>query len=117
MRDRCNRDKATNDKRDSKRERQRKNHGQNPANKSHDTPSVHPFGCFLNRWHNRLEIQIPVLHFELVTRMEKDANCRESENHRENNAAITIDFLGRCRSLVVMQDCRHQHLDQAKENK
>ena len=105
MRDRCNRDKATNNKRDSKRERQRKNHGQNPANKSH------PYGCFLNRWHNRLEIQIPVLHFELVTRMEKDANCRESENHRENNAAITIDFLGRCRLLVVMQDCRHQNLD------
>jgi hypothetical protein len=58
-----------------------------------------------------------VNNWELVARLRKDRDRSEGENNRKDDAAITIDFLGRCRPLVVMQDCRHQNLDQAKENK
>src|SRR5262245_7985053 len=89
----CGQNKATNDKCDSKRDRQRKNNGQNPANKSHDAPDHHPWGGFLYNRDDRLSVQIPILQLELVTPMEKDANCRESKNRRKTTR--------QCRSILL----------------
>ena len=47
---------ATNDQRDSKREHQRKNYGQNPANKV-TMPNDHPSGYFFYNRFDRLNIQ------------------------------------------------------------
>jgi hypothetical protein len=43
--------------------------------------------------------------------MEKDADCGESENHRENDAAVAIKLFGPLRLLVVIQDCRYHDLN------
>ena len=49
--------------------------------------------------------------------MEKDANCRESENYRENYPTVLVDSLGLHCLLFVIEDCRHQNCNQRKENK
>jgi hypothetical protein len=42
---------------------------------------------------------------------------RDNENNGEDGAAVTIDLLGPLCLLIVMQNCRQQNLNQAKENK
>ena len=49
--------------------------------------------------------------------MEKDANCRDSENHRENYTAVSVDSLGQFCLLFVVENCRHQNFDQRKKDK
>jgi hypothetical protein len=48
--------------------------------------------------------------------MHKDCNRRDNENRRKDNAAISINFLGSFRLLVVIQDRRHQDLEQGKKD-
>jgi hypothetical protein len=43
--------------------------------------------------------------------MEKDANCGERENHRENYTAVLVDSLGQFCLLFVVEDCRYQDFD------
>jgi hypothetical protein len=45
MRNSCDQDQATDDKCDSKRDRQRKNDGQNSANKGHSKPTDSSAAC------------------------------------------------------------------------
>jgi hypothetical protein len=53
----------------------------------------------------------------LVERLRKDRDRSDNENNGEDGAAVTIDLLGPLCLLIVMQNCRQQNLNQAKENK
>src|SRR6266496_2151792 len=55
-------------------------------------------------------------HYELVTRMEKDANCGERENHRKNYTAVSINFLRPFLLPGVIEDDGRHNLDEGKEN-
>jgi len=47
----------------------------------------------------------------------EDCKRGRRENCGEDCATVTINFLGPLRLLVVIQDCRHQNLNQGKEDK
>jgi hypothetical protein len=51
------------------------------------------------------------------SRLRKDRDRSDNENNGEDGAAVTINPFGPLCLLVVIQDCRHQNLNQAKENK
>ena len=73
--------------------------------------------CRKIRVHDFLVTRLPRPLAVVQVQSREDRDRSDRENSGEDCAAVTIDFLGLLRLLVVIQDCSHQNLNQREENK